>query len=513
MSNVSALFRSLLIYGLCLPLAVVLGYLLAAENPLNFTTVGAVVVVVGILMIPLLLRWHHPWLIAMWNSTAMLFFLPGRPQVWMGLAAVSLAISILQFTLNRRMTFLHAPTVTRPLLILTAVVLITAHLTGGFGFKVFGGDTYGGKRYVMILAAVMGFFAIINRQIPPKRAGLYVALFFLGATTLAIANLPGIISPAFNFVFFVFPVARLSDFTDPNSVVGQTEYVSRWFGFSQCGLAVFCAMLARYGVRELLDTAKPWRLSLFCVASLAALSGGFRSTAILLLLTFGLLFYLERLHHTRLLLPLMLVFLIGSGLLALFAPRLPLSVQRSLSFLPLKIDPLIRYDAEGSTQWRLNLWREASQEVPEYLLIGKGYSFSATEQAQLGSKTNVEARELVGDYHNGPLSVIIPLGIFGAIAFVWLMVAGLRVLYQNYQYGNPEYHHYNIFLFAYFVAKLISFCAIFGSLYSDLPMFLGLLALSISLNGGVARPVVVPQPKIVFNRFRLHPSARRPVGA
>jgi hypothetical protein len=28
----------------------------------------------------------------------------------------------------------------------------------------------------------------------------------------------------------------------------------------------------------------------------------------------------------------------------------------------------------------------------------------------------------------------------------------------------------------------------------------------------VAKPVVVTQPKIVFNRFRLHPSARRPVG-
>ncbi len=87
------------------------------------------------------------------------------------------------------------------------------------------------------------------------------------------------------------------------------------------------------------------------------------------------------------------------------------------------------------------------------------------------------------------------------------------MVYQNYQFGDPALHHTNTFLFAYFVVKVVFFFAVFGSLYSDLPVFLGLLGLSISLNGGVAKPVVVPQPKIVFNRFKLHPSARRPAGA
>src|ERR1035441_729724 len=100
MSNASALFRSLLVYGLCLPLAIFLGYLLA--NPLDLATVSVVTVLFFILTIPLLLRWHHAWLIATWNTTAMLFFLPGKPQVWIGLAGMSLLISILQYTLNRK---------------------------------------------------------------------------------------------------------------------------------------------------------------------------------------------------------------------------------------------------------------------------------------------------------------------------------------------------------------------------------------------------------------------------
>ena len=98
---------------------------------------------------------------------------------------------------------------------------------------------------------------------------------------------------------------------------------------------------------------------------------------------------------------------------------------------------------------------------------------------------------MVGDYHNGPLSVILPFGIFGAIAFVWLLIAGLRVVYRNYRFGDPAYHHFNTFLFAYFAVKVVIFFVIFGSLHSDLPQFLGLLGLSISLNGGVAKPEAV----------------------
>jgi|ERR1035437_3628693 hypothetical protein len=272
-------------------------------------------------------------------------------------------------------------------------------------------------------------------------------------------------------------------------------------------------MLARYGIRGIMDMTKPWRLGAFCFFVPVALLGGFRSTLVLVLMTFALLFYLERLHHTRLLLPVILVSLAGGGLAILFAARLPLSVQRSLTVLPfIQLDPLARMSAQASSDWRVQVWRDVVPQIPRYLLVGKGYSFSGTELMQT-TQDNMGSTELVGNYHNGPLSVIMPFGIFGSIAFVWLLVAGIRVVYQNYQFGDPAYHNINTFLFAYFVVKVIFFFAVFGSLYSDLPMFLGLLGLSISLNGGVAKPVIVPQPKIVFNRFKLHPSVRRPAGA
>ena len=122
--------------------------------------------------------------------------------------------------------------------------------------------------------------------------------------------------------------------------------------------------------------------------------------------------------------------------------------------------------------------------------------------------------ELAGDYHNGPLSVIIPLGLFGVIGFLWFLGAGISVLYRNHKFGDPAFQRINTFLLAYFIAKTICFFAVFGSLYSDLVGFTGLLGLSVSVNGGLARkPVVLlSKPKMVFNRFKPPRGAEKPVG-
>lgn len=514
MSNASALFRSLLVYGLCLPLAVFLGYLLA--NPLDYTTIGVVGVLFFIMVFPLLLRWHHFWLIAAWNTSAILFFVPSKPPVWMAMAAISLAIGILQYTLNRNMKFLSVPSVARPVFLLIAVVLVTMRFTGGIGIRSFGSETNGGRNYIELLGAIVGYFAITNLRIPPKRVNLYVALYFLGSATAAIAELPGRVPAFFNFLFLVFPVSSLAAFEDPNSVVRPSLLSSRMHDLSVVGASVVCWMLARYGLRGILDIRKPWRLTLIGFFFVVSLFGGFRSAFLVLAMILGLLFYLERLHRTGWLLPVIFGLLAGGGLMILFMPHMPYSVQRSFAVVPfIPIDPAVKMDVEASSEWRIQMWRDVAPEIPQHLIVGKGYAFSQKELAKVEMRggTRQESMEMVGNYHNGPLSVILPFGIPGSIAVVWLFVAGIRVLYRNYQFGDPALRNINTFLFAQFVVSTVCFFAIFGALQTDMHGFLGILGLGISLNGGVAKPGVAPQPKIVFNRFKLHPSVRRPAGA
>src|SRR5262249_19203035 len=141
---------------------------------------------------------------------------------------------------------------------------------------------------------------------------------------------------------------------------------------------------------------------------------------------------------------------------------MPLMVQRALSFLPaVRMDPVAREGAQGSTEWRVEMWKEALPQVPKYFIKGKGYVidpsdlFMAEVAAFHGGFGIQAAGALVaGDYHNGPLSLLIPFGIFGLVGFMWLIVASLRLLYFHYRYGDPALHRINTFLLAAFVAKV-----------------------------------------------------------
>jgi len=252
MTSASTLLRSILIYSICLPLAVLLGYLLATPlDPSTFATVG---LVLFFLTIPLFLRWHHIWLIASWNLSAVLFFLPGRPALWLAMSALSLFIAVLQYILNPRLKFLHAPQVARPLLFLTAVVLVTMKLTGGFNLGMFGGDLQGGQKYILLLGAIIGYFAMTSQAINPKRATFCVMLYFLGALSGVIGEMAPVVAPSLYFIFLLFPVSS-DAFSSTMSGPSSSGFV-RLGGLASVGGALFFVMLGRYGIRENLQYAK-----------------------------------------------------------------------------------------------------------------------------------------------------------------------------------------------------------------------------------------------------------------
>src|ERR1044071_9643670 len=163
MSNNTALLpKSLIIFAVCAPLALLVGYLLA--TPDQYLSFGVVSLVLAGLCIPLLLRWHHPALILGWNANMTIFFLPGEPSFWMLLAGASLFFSLLASLMDKQITFNNIPSITWPLLFLTAIVLVTAKLTGGIGLRSFGSDTFGGKKLFFVLAAVIGYFALSSQR-------------------------------------------------------------------------------------------------------------------------------------------------------------------------------------------------------------------------------------------------------------------------------------------------------------------------------------------------------------
>lgn len=505
MFNAFALFRSLVIYGVCLPLAIILGYLVA--NPEDMTNDTIVLVVLGVLMIPIFLKWHHPFLILVWNMNALLFFLPGHPTFWLPAALTSFTISLLNYIVNRKQGFLPAPTITLPLLLLVGVVWLTARLTGGIGLRSAGGESFGGRRYITLFAAAIGFYAVIARPIPLDKAATYLKMYFLGAMPAIIGSLAGFLPSAFYIILMVFPsdsiqlLSVTQDFGNPNSSI------LRLGGLSVAGPAVFVTMIAIYGIRGIFEPTKFWRIIIFSLSLGLSFFGGFRSSLIFAMFVFGAQFYYEGLMRSRLLPIIVVGVFVVSAFTLPFANKLPLSVQRTISFLPVDIDPNTRLDAQGSIEWRVGMWERVIQEVPKYLLVGKGYAIDPAAM-EMSVRMNrgqdpYEGSLLAGDYHNGPLSVIVPFGIWGAITFLWFLWACFKVFYQHYKFGPPEIKHLNTLLLSYFVAKVIFFFTIFGSLYSDMPTFTGLIGLSIAMNGGVLVRAEKPAETPEFNRLKL----------
>jgi hypothetical protein len=483
MSKISPL---IVLYAVAVPLALVLGYLVATPDMASYVVVAMVLFV---LSLPLLLKWHHALLIIFWNAAFNAFFLPGQPHFWLVIAALSLGISGVNFVMGRQ-TFMRAPEITKPLMFLLMVVLVTAKYRGGFGIRVFGGESYGGKNYVYVLGAIMGYFALVSQRVPVAKSARMVTFFFLSGLTFILSNLVYLLGPAFYVLYYLLP----GDYVGTQVATDWgANVVTRYAGLGPAAVDLFCVVLAWWGIRGLFALHKPWRLLLCLLAIAAASFSGFRSAAGMLFVIFLIQFIVERLWRT-----IWLPVLVGTALvslipLILFANKLPASVQRVLSVFPVGINPDVRQEAENSTAWRYEMFHVVWQQVPEYFWIGKGYSIDPTElyltseAMRMGLLREYEEAIVAGDYHDGLLSILIPFGIFGLIGFVWLLAAGVKVLYCNLRYGDPKLKMINRIFLSYFLAESILFFPVFGAFNSQLVTFVGVLGLSVSLNGGVCR--------------------------
>ncbi len=495
MADTFAVSRNRSIFGLCLPVAILLGYLLA--EPLESSSMTIVVMVLAVLLAPLVLRWHHPFLVFSWGATINLGFLPGRPQLWMVLSLVSFLLAVLTRAVHPERKFLFVPKVVWPLGCLVAVVFATASLTGGVGLSALGSDRIGGKGYFYISAAVLGFFALTSQPVPLPRARLYVGLFFLSGLTAMASNLI-YFAPKLYFLYYLFPPEMAIDQAMAEYAVN--DFAVRISGMSLGALAVNAFLLTRYGLRGVFDVSRPWRLALLLGAGFASTFGGYRSAVLYQGVLIMVLFVVEGLWRTRYLWIVLGTAVLVGGVLVTFVDRMPLSVQRAVSFLPINVDPVTKESATVSTEWRLEMWRNVLPDVPKYFFKGRGYALDPNELSVMvdlsrrGAANSAAAAAYAGDYHNGPLSVLIPFGIFGLLTFVWFLAAGGWLLRQNHLYGDPALRTINAVLFSLYLARVIFFFCIFGALNMDLFNFTGIIGLSIALNGGVRRAAQGMQP-------------------
>ncbi len=497
MSDSTAVIKSLILFGIVLPLAILLGYMAVKLPDMDYFSMVVIGSVAGVISLPLLLKWHHQLLFLSWNAVAVVFFLPGRPEMWMFMAATSFLIMVFQRALSADIQMNPVPWMLAPLLFILAVVVGTAYMNGGIHLGSLGADSLGGRKYLYLIAAVLGFIAMTSVRIPENQAAFYIGAYFLGGLTNASAHMVHLGGSWLNFLLYIFPSQSGSMIFGSEESNLEVHGVARDFGLSFSCLAGVFFMLARFGLKNIFSGSH-FRKLFFLVFLVGTVLGGFRSFLILTLMAAFFLFFLEGLHRSKFVI-LPMLGLVGILVTAPFANKMPDPIQRTLSFLPVNVSPQIRLEAEASTLWRVNMWKRVIPDIPRYFWLGKGCEANTLEFATTANfqsrnmGSGVDAQIMSGDYHNGPLSVLIPFGVWGMIGWLWFLAAGVRVLYLNHCYGSAHLRTANSFLFALFLARIVLFFFVFGAFETELAVFAGLVALGICLNGGVGRPGKAPQ--------------------
>jgi hypothetical protein len=500
----------LITYAVCIPLAIVVGYLLT--DPLHYSTLGFFALIAAILVSPLFIRWYYPMLVFGLSCPMICFFLIGKPPLAQVMVVISLMVAVSQRILSGETRFMRVPVMTWPLLFIAAVTYMTAELNGGIGLHSMGGGTGGGRKYIDIFIGVGVFFALTSQTIPRHRRNLYLMLYMLPGLLGMISDLFPFLPSPLNEINLLFPPTQTYE---EGVTLGTTRLSSLSFAVG----TIMCYMLARYGLRGIFSLRQPWRAGFFVASFLLSMLGGYRSSLAGMLIALTLMFFLEGLHRSRILPVVLLGGILGFTVLATCSDKLPFTFQRSMSFLPLKWRQDVLFDANATAEWRYAIWRAVWPQVPAHLLLGKGYTISKEDYQMMGGGTfetfaasHIDASEeslaLSGDYHSGPLGTLMPFGIWGGIGILWLFAATWYVLYRNYKYGSPELRTINIYFLATCISSIIAFFFIFGSYKDCMASYGGMAGFSLAINGGLARrparavsqprikplPVAAPQP-------------------
>ena len=492
MTNPTGAMRMLLTYAVCIPVAITMGYLLT--NPLDYGTLGFLGLLFAVIISPIFIRWHYPLLVFGLGCPMICFFIVGKPPLAQVMTVMSLGIAIIESILNTEKKFLKVPAMTWPLLFICAMAYMTAELNGGISLQTMGNGAGGGRKYLNLFIGAATFFALTSQAIPRKRFYLYLMLFMLPSLMGIIGDLFPYLPSPLNKINLLFPPSQM--YEDGVSI-GTTRLTS--FSFAVGTIMVY--MLARYGLRGIFSPQKPWRALFFIASFLLSLLGGYRSSLIGLLVTIAMMFFLEGMHRTRLMPLLLIAGISGGAILAVTSDKLPFTFQRSMCFLPLfKWDEEVLLDAQHSSDWRYRIWAETWPKVPEHLLLGKGYTITAEEYSFMGNeifdRNSINSAEqslaVSGDYHSGPLSTLMPFGIWGGIGMLWLMGATIYVTYRNYKYGDSEIRAFNIYMFVSAVSGTFFFLFIVGGFSGDVTNFAKLAGFSVAMNGGLAKRPAKP---------------------
>jgi hypothetical protein len=366
----------------------------------------------------------------------------------------------------------------RPLLLFVLIILCTGAVRG-FGMRILGAATWGGGAYVELTAASMALFLARQAVLTERQwKATFCLLCLFPLIRFVIGWSAGHGVPGFTAVQLLLYGAT------PSSLAASFDVAGKEVRYIDLGSpALYLFLLALYWRQQ---SRFVGAAAMILSVSMAMLTG-YRSLTISLGII-GVAYWMVRPNRQQ---------RFGAGVAWMFAvigvwalltvvmPHLPFAAQRSLAFLPgLSVDEAAWTSSTSTTTWRIEMWKILWQdEVPRYLWLGKGFAFRMEDLLGFIHKHGYETMILSRNYHNGPLSMLIDLGVMGLVVGSWLFWRLARFSWRRCftVWNSPTLRALHNILTAMLVSRIVVFYLVVGDMRSTGVEILFLSAMIVGL--------------------------------
>lgn len=415
---------------------------------------------------------------------------------------------LLILTRRVRLSFKFGWSETLALLVLGTVV--QAYVRNPVGLNIFGSSSVGARPYFTFAIAFVVALFFAGSWATIKKFRTAVLLTLLGGILTTAVHILAYIPGLQYYAAVYLGAGSYNVFADPNTPM-DTAVASR-----NTAAVHFSRLTSRWlvsRINPLKALIHPFWLVIMLLTMAAAAYSGFRNSVVFacLMLALGVYYW----NGLKAVIACSIMAVVGLGCIATLNSVIPLpaNIQRSLSFLPGTWEHRHIEDAEGSTEWRLEIWKEAltSERWIQNKLFGDGLGFTKQElelQEAYRMRTSFEMgasgfdlmRENIlinGDYHSGPVSFIRTTGYIGLFAFLCaLFHQAFRAHRLLRTTRNTEWFRIVAFFCIPMIIHPVFFLFIFGAFNIDSSLFLihaGLLRL---LENSVAKDSVPSSPDV-----------------
>lgn len=379
------------------------------------------------------------WLVLPFMATLNLsLMIPGQPSSLLIGQILVIGFCGLLFML-RQLHFKIQVTELEIWMLLLGLLVAQAYARNPVGLNILGGDSIGARPYAMFACSFVSCLLISALRVPEADLKWLVRL--------------SIISGLINFIMlsigYLFPRFGVWYSAVTGSQLGATGAQNNArYGAQVAGRIAFVRDIARNLALWICSFKAPIKACFHPIwAPLVILSlgfatySGYRNEIIAVGMTYIVGIVYRGGRHS-------MVFAIFAAITALciltvinLAMPLPANIQRSLSFLPGTWEEHHKKDAQTSTDWRVDMWKEAllTNYWIENKLLGDGLGMSMRDFNYIksfdkrtlykqttrgGISYQQEFMMANGDYHSGPVSTIRTIGYTGLLI---LIIAQIRL--------------------------------------------------------------------------------------